>query len=152
MSQLIFLKRWLADWSDLEALERQFRDGVAKKVPLLSPFVLLGQPSTGREQRLCADTWCAALAGTPAQSRRPLSQGRLRLAYLSADFHTHATAFLAAGLFETHDRTRLDVSAYSLGPDDGTPMRARLTRAFGRFVDLRGAAPEQVSRNRSARA
>ena len=146
LSQLIFLKRWLADWSDLPSLEQQFREGVAKKVPLLSPFVLLGQPSTREEQRLCADTWSAALAGPPLRVRRPLSKGpRLRVAYLSADFHTHATAFLAAGLFESHDRDRFEVTAYSLGPDDGSPMRTRLRKAFARFVDLRGAPPEAVA-------
>jgi len=146
LSQLIFLKRWLADWSDLAALEAQFRDGVAKKLPLLSPFVLLGQPSTREEQRRCADTWSAALAGPPLRVRRPLSKGpRLRIAYLSADFHTHATAFLAAGLFEAHDRERFDVTAYSLGPDDASPMRERLRKAFPRFVDLHGAPPEAVA-------
>lgn len=146
LSQLLFLRRWLADWTDLPALEQQFRDGVANKVPLLSPFVLLGQPSTREEQRLCADTWSAALAGPPLRVRRPLSKGtRLRIAYLSADFHTHATAFLAAGLFEAHDHDRFDVTAYSLGPDDASPMRARLRKAFPRFVDVRGAAPEAVA-------
>ena len=146
LSQLVFLKRWLADWADLPDLEAQFRDGVARKLPLLSPFVLLGQPSTREEQRRCADTWSTALAGPPLRVRRPLSKGaRLRVAYLSADFHTHATAFLAAGLFEAHDRERFEITAYSLGPDDASPMRERLRKAFPRFVDLRGAAPEAVA-------
>lgn len=145
LSQLIFLKRWLADWRDLEALEQQFRDGVAKGRPLLSPFVLLGQPSTRDEQRRCADAWSAALAGAPLRVRRSLSQGKLRVGYLSADFHTHATAFLAAGLFEQHDRSRFETIAYSIGQDDASPMRERLKRAFGRFVDVRGATPEQVA-------
>jgi protein O-GlcNAc transferase len=145
LSQLLFLKRWLADWHDLETLEQQFRDGVAKGRPLLSPFVLLGQPSTRDEQRRCADAWSAALAGAPLRVRRQLSKGKLRVGYLSADFHTHATAFLAAGLFEHHDRSRFETAAYSIGPDDGSPMRERLKRAFGRFVDVRGATPEQVA-------
>ncbi len=110
LSQLIFLKRWLADWRDLDALEQQFREGVAKGRALLSPFVLLGQPSTRDEQRRCADAWSAALAGSPLRVRRPLSKGKLRVGYLSADFHTHATAFLAAGLFEQHDRARFDTA------------------------------------------
>ena len=41
-----------------------------------------------------------------------------------------------AGLFEGHDRDRFEVVAYSYGPDDGSPMRARLTRAFDQFVDV----------------
>jgi predicted O-linked N-acetylglucosamine transferase (SPINDLY family) len=67
-----------------------------------------------------------------------LNSGRLRIGYLSADFHTHATAFLAAGLFEQHDRARFEVVGYSTGPDDRSPMRERLTRAFDRFVDAAG--------------
>ncbi len=145
LSQLVFLKRWLADWRDLPSLEQRLREGVAKGRPLLSPFVLLGQPSTPEEQRRCADAWSAALAGPPLRSRRPLSQGKLRLGYLSADFHTHATAFLASGMFERHDRSRFDVAAYSIGPDDASPMRARLTRAFDRFVDVRGGTPDEVA-------
>ncbi|HVF62635.1 MAG TPA: tetratricopeptide repeat protein [Casimicrobiaceae bacterium] len=145
LSQLIFLKRWLADWHGLEELEQQFRAGVANGRALLSPFVLLGQPSTRDEQRRCAEAWSAALAGRAATTRRPLAQGRLRVGYLSADFHTHATAFLAAGLFEHHDRKHFDVTAFSIGPDDQSTMRARLRRAFDRFIDLRGAPPEAVA-------
>jgi len=145
LSQLLHLERWLGDWRDLSGYERRFREGVGKGTALLSPFVLLGQPSTRAEQRRCAEQWSAALAGKPVYARRPLSNAKLRLGYLSADFHTHATAFLAAGLFEQHDRQRFEVTAYSIGPDDASPMRARLVEAFDRFVELRGASPEAVA-------
>lgn len=41
-----------------------------------------------------------------------------------------------AGLFERHDRDHFEVVAYSYGPDDGSPMRARLGGAFDQFVDV----------------
>jgi predicted O-linked N-acetylglucosamine transferase (SPINDLY family) len=145
LSQLVHLMRWLADWRELPALEQRLREGVAKGRALLSPFVLLGQPATRAEHRRCAEAWSAALAGAPSPARRTLSSDKLRIGYLSADFHTHATAFLAAGMFERHDRSRFHVAAYSIGPDDASPMRRRLERAFDRFVDLRGAAPETVA-------
>jgi len=56
---------------------------------------------------------------------------------VSADFHAHALATLMAGVFEKHDRSRFETIAISLGPDDGSPMRARLNRAFDRFIDVR---------------
>jgi predicted O-linked N-acetylglucosamine transferase (SPINDLY family) len=37
------------------------------------------------------------------------------------------------------------VIAYSTGPDDRSPMRARLCRAFDRFVDVRGRDPLAVA-------
>ena len=61
----------------------------------------------------------------------------LRVGYLSADFHEHATAHLAAGLFEAHDRKRLTTIAYALDLDDGSAMRKRLLHAFADWRDLR---------------
>ncbi len=77
--------------------------------------------------------------------RPPHVGGRIRLGYLSGDFHQHATAQLAVGLFERHDRHRFEVVAYSYGPDDGSPMRGRLARAFDRFVDVRTLSHRQAA-------
>jgi predicted O-linked N-acetylglucosamine transferase (SPINDLY family) len=74
------------------------------------------------------------------------SGGRIRIAYLSADFHTHATASLIAGLFEHHDRSRFEVSAISFGPDDRSAMRARLQAGFEHFHDVRGLGDRDVAR------
>ena len=60
------------------------------------------------------------------------------MAYLSADFYAHATAFLMAGVFEHHDRARFETDAVSFSPDDASQMRARLERAFDRFTDVHG--------------
>ncbi len=145
LSQLAFLRGRLADWHDHDALVRRYREAVAAGAAALSPFALLSLPSTRAEQRACARNWTAPLAGSGHEIPPLASRARLRIGYLSADFHTHATAFLAAGLFERHDRARFEVFAYSTGPDDGSPMRARLVRAFDRFVELRDAAPAAVA-------
>ena len=62
--------------------------------------------------------------------------GKIRIAYLSADFHEHATAYLMAELFELHDRARFEIIGLSFGPDDGSGMRARLASAFDGFHDV----------------
>ena len=123
---------------------------------MLSPFALLAEPSTRAEQRRCAEAWVATTAppvavAPPAAPHDP-SGGRLRIGYLSADLHAHATAALIAGVVERHDRARFAVAAYSTGPDDGSPMRARLRAAFDRFVDVRELpAAELAARIRSDR-
>jgi predicted O-linked N-acetylglucosamine transferase (SPINDLY family) len=67
------------------------------------------------------------------------------VAYLSADYHSHATAYLAAGLFEAHDQSRFEAIAISFGPDDSSEMRQRLTRAFDRFIDVRDKSDHAVA-------
>ena len=108
----------------------------------VSPFVLLSQPATPRGAaalRRMHGRPCSPRRRPPSAPRL-LSGARLRLGYLSADFHTHATAFLAAGMFEQHDRRGFEVVAYSTGPDDRSPLRARVVRAFDRFVDATAGA------------
>jgi predicted O-linked N-acetylglucosamine transferase (SPINDLY family) len=148
LSQLLFLRKRMVDWHDLDELRAAFRAGVRGRMPMLSPFCLLSDPSTRAEQRRCAETWVDTTA-PPLRSGSPASivggGSRLRVGYLSADFHSHATAFLAAGVFEAHDRSRFEIVGYSTGPDDGSPMRARLEAAFGGLVDTRGWPAERLA-------
>jgi predicted O-linked N-acetylglucosamine transferase (SPINDLY family) len=146
LSQYAFLRGRIADWRDRDELVQRYRKAVAAGASALSPFAFLSLPSTRAEQRQCARAWTAPLAVADSESRPRLRDTeRLRIGYLSADFHGHATAFLAAGLFEQHDRSRFEVVAYSTGPDDRSPMRARLVRAFDRFVDVRGRDPISIA-------
>jgi predicted O-linked N-acetylglucosamine transferase (SPINDLY family) len=71
-----------------------------------------------------------------APHRAPLRapDGRIRLAFLSADLYNHATAHLMAELFERHDRTRFETIALSFGPDRRDAMRSRLDSAFDRLA------------------
>jgi predicted O-linked N-acetylglucosamine transferase (SPINDLY family) len=145
LSQLAFLRMRVADWHDLPALRERLRVTPPPGALPVSPFVLLSQPSTRAEQRRCAEAWAAALTQPSPPGARLLSGARLRLGYVSADFHEHATAHLAAGLFEQHDRRRFEVVGYSTGPDDGSPMRKRIAGAFDRFVDAADRSPQRLA-------
>ncbi|MGM9490518.1 O-linked N-acetylglucosamine transferase family protein [Ideonella sp. YS5] len=120
------------------------------------PFAYLALPATRAQQRRCARQWVARqYAGplaraphmryAPAPAREGGDQ-RLRIGYLSSDLHAHATAYLMAEVFERHDRQRVEVIAYSCGPDDGSPMRARLMRAVDRFVECSTLGLEDLAR------
>ena len=146
LSQLAYLRMRVADWHDLPSLRERLRKGTPAGSMPVSPFVLLSQPATRAEQRRCAEAWTAALAPPAAPSApRLLSGARLKLGYLSADFHTHATAFLATGMFEQHDRRTFEVVAYSTGPDDRSPLRTRVVRAFDRFVEANGWGTRRIA-------
>lgn len=77
-------------------------------------------------------------------SARPAG-GRLRIGYLSNDFHQHATAMLLAQVIELHDRERFDVRLYSYGTADGSAMRRRLEAASESFVDVAGFSNREAA-------
>lgn len=61
---------------------------------------------------------------TPLPPAAPAaSRDRIRVAYLSADFHEHAVAYLVAELFERHDRSKFELHAVSFGPQQKSVMR-----------------------------
>ena len=144
LSDLLFLRKQLADWHDLASLRQRFRDGVAAGQSLLSPFCLLSDPSSRSQQRRCAERWSSRFPVVRRSSRAP-GDGVLRIGYLSSDFRQHATAVLAAGMFELHDRNRFAVFGYSTGASDGSALRARLVAGFDRFVDAYGWSPERLA-------
>jgi predicted O-linked N-acetylglucosamine transferase (SPINDLY family) len=131
------------DFSDREAFARG-RLVDATGAALLPPFLLLAEPGfTSGDQRACSEAWMRLRLETAAAERERLDfsfrrEGgeKIRLGYLSNDFHDHATALLLIETLEAHDHSMFEVSAYSYGADDGGAMRPRLLRAFDRFVDI----------------
>jgi protein O-GlcNAc transferase len=146
-AQLAYQRRRACDWTNDTADQQKLLDLVrgGARVP---PFFLLATAAGPAGQLACARRWVEPFGrvAPPAYMPSPARQDdRIRLGYLSADFHQHATAYLTAELFERHDRARFEVVAYSYGPDDGSPMRRRLERAFDRFVDIRPLSHAQAA-------
>ena len=138
---LLFEMQRVCDWSRLDELcAARLADVRAPAEQPTSPFGLISIPSTPQDQLDCAKAFsrlrypCAPPDSVSPNARS--STRKLKIGYLSGDFHDHATAFLAAGLFEAHDRARFEVLGYSHGPGNDSPMRKRLVRGFDRFADL----------------
>jgi predicted O-linked N-acetylglucosamine transferase (SPINDLY family) len=67
------------------------------------------------------------------------------VAYFSADFHNHATTHLMAGLFERHNRGKIELAALSFGPDIRDEMRVRLSAAFDQFLDVSAKSDREIA-------
>jgi predicted O-linked N-acetylglucosamine transferase (SPINDLY family) len=133
-------RAYCCDWRRLDEDRRRLHADQQAGRAVVSPHastLIVGDPV---DQLRAAQSWVAERC---AESPRPLWRGeryrhdRIRVAYLSADFHSHATAYLAAGLFEAHDKARFETAAISFGSDDTSAIRSRLMRAFDRFIDIR---------------
>ncbi|MEM9566787.1 MAG: tetratricopeptide repeat protein, partial [Cyanobacteria bacterium P01_E01_bin.34] len=135
-----FCRRSVCDWRGLEADATKVIAAAGSNTWDASPWKLLAIADRPDLQLAAARSYCRnrLMTSTP-----PIWQGefyqhdKIRLAYLSADFHDHATAYLMAELFEQHDRERFEITAISFGPDSSSAMRQRLVNAFDRFIDVR---------------
>lgn len=70
---------------------------------------------------------------------------RLRVAYVSPDLREHPVGQLMAGVFERHDKGRVETFAISCGMDDGSALRSRIRNSFDHFIDVRGMGSRQIA-------
>jgi predicted O-linked N-acetylglucosamine transferase (SPINDLY family) len=135
--------RWTSADADLAALRTALRslpDDAAIPTTPFAHVTLLGDPHEQLRSARSAARHLASLntVALPPVPHRESADGRLRIGYVSSDFHQHATSILIAEMLEQHDRSRFAVTLYSHGVPDGSPMRSRIERATEHFVDLRG--------------
>jgi predicted O-linked N-acetylglucosamine transferase (SPINDLY family) len=71
--------------------------------------------------------------------------GRIRLAYYSADFHNHATSYLMAELFELHDKSKFELFAFSFGPKNMDEMYLRNIHIFDHFIDVTEMSDSEIT-------
>jgi len=149
--------RQMCEWDDFHNREAFVRtrldDRDHEPIP---PFLLLSEPGvTARQHRQCSEIWMqkriTAAEGQREAFRFPAKGGKkLKLGYLSNDFHDHATALLLIETLEAHDRSRVEIHAYSYGKDDGKEMRGRLTRTFDAFHDISDCSDADAAREINA--
>ncbi len=114
---------------------------------VLLPFPLVALPASAQDQMLCAQRYVEKRIATQYEPWMQADYGhkKIRIAYVSADYHTHATLVLMAGMFEQHDKGRFEVIAVSLGRDDGGALRQRVVDAVDEFIDASRMSDDQIT-------
>lgn len=145
---VLTLKMKACDWSDYESLTAQVVAGVRAGKTGLAPLNLLHFSDRAEDHLRCALSWTGS--EHPPEpvllwSGERYRHDRIRVAYLSADFHEHPTSYLMAGLFERHDRKRFEITAVYSGAVKESAMRHRLQRAFDRFIDVPYRSDREVA-------
>ena len=139
----------ICDWTTTAALAGELDARVRAGRSIINPWMFLGFCDDPALQLECARNYArykVPFRPPPLWTGKAYRHGKVRIAYLSGDFHQHATAFLIAELLELHDRARFEVLGVSFGPDDNSEMRVRLVRAFDQFHDVRAASDRDVAK------
>jgi predicted O-linked N-acetylglucosamine transferase (SPINDLY family) len=138
----------ICDWSGLDADRARLAADLEQGRAVVRPFAALSLLDRPDLQRKAAEIWTRKEC-TPRRPAPPIGpyprHDKIRIGYFSADFRAHALTALTAELFETHDRSSFDLTAFSLRPDVRDTARARLEPAFDRFLPLAGESDSEVA-------
>ena len=146
------------DWSYPAAdlvrfFERAAVGDLPADAPVLPPGVADCLPVSPAARLATARRCCLTIEKRVVPLRRDLppparrhGDKRIRIGYLSADFHNHPTMHLLRGVLATHDRDRFESYAYSIGPDDGSGVREEAMLLFEHFNDVMAESPLATAR------
>jgi protein O-GlcNAc transferase len=126
----------MCDWTRVQSALERIRSLPAEGTHA-QPFTLMGISDDPEEHLQAARIRAAALVRDHAALPEPVipSHQKIRIAYVSRDFFTHATSFLIAELFELHDRSSFEIYGVSFGPNDQSPLRERVLGAFDACIE-----------------
>jgi predicted O-linked N-acetylglucosamine transferase (SPINDLY family) len=151
--QELLLGSWLdcklaiCDWRDLGKLIAEAERQIDRGVLVAGPFSMLGITDCPARQRQAAELYLRRLHSV-ATRLPPIPSDRgtekIRIGYFSGDFHNHPVSFLTAGLFETHDRSRFELTAFVLGPSVRDEMRQRVELAFDEFIEVGQLGDQEI--------
>lgn len=136
-----------AGWNNFVEVMQQIAKGRQIEIEPAVAFMCRLAPLSGAERHAVARHVAAHVevrltALPPAPSR---TRPRLRIGVLSPDFREHLNAYLLKPLFDLADRSRFELYAYSLSPDDGSSIRAGTMAAADTFRDLHSSSDRDAA-------
>ncbi|WP_215317362.1 tetratricopeptide repeat protein [Polynucleobacter sp. MWH-UH2A] len=142
------LKMLMSSWGDYEKLTTMLLKGIEEGRAVTYPFSLLSISDSLDLHKKVSEIYFERVSpriyrlGPIAPRERG---GKIRVGYFSADFYLHATAFLMAEYFESCNKDKFEIIAFSLGPKRVDAMRTRLMNSFDQFIDVNNYSDEKVA-------
>jgi predicted O-linked N-acetylglucosamine transferase (SPINDLY family) len=136
-AQLLFARRRLYRWKNIDALSERVIRAVSEGETGIHPFAFLCEDTDAALQLQCAKTYAALIEGQVSAFRQqlnlrhavPLPDAPIRVGLLAEGFHETAVSHHLAALIEALGDSDLDVHLFATTPDDGSAIRRRLAAA-----------------------
>ena len=108
LGQLLFLRRRLCDWHDLDELSARLQTLVNEGTSAVSPFALLADDVDASLQLRCAKAYAESVDRHVAPLRKqqaftyakPAPDSPIRIGFVADGFNDHATGLLVVAMFE----------------------------------------------------
>ena len=138
----------ICDWTDFNLLSKKIIEGIrsGRRSSKSLAFMSFSDSAEDHQRtaQLFAQHYCPKRAVSYWQGER-YRHKKIRLAYVSPDLREHPVGHLMAGVFEQHDKSRFELTAISLGIDDGSRLRGRMIKTFDHFIDANQLSSHQIA-------
>ena len=152
LGHLLFNQLRACAWSDYEPLIQNLAETLNQGVTSSTPFITVIALDDPQAQRRASELYfkkeLEKFILNDDQNAKLLNKRevgeKIKVAYFSADFHDHATAYLITEVFERHNPRQFETFAFSFGKPEGHRMRERLYQAFTHFIDVSEKSDDEL--------
>jgi len=148
LGKVLYTRMLLCHWQGMDTVIDALAEGIGAGKPVSSPFAVLATPLSAAQQLACAELYIQnefPPAASTLWNGEKYVHDRIRIGYFSADFRNHPLAYLMVKMFELHDRSKFEVTAFSFGPPSGDAMRKRLENTFEHFIDVQDKSDAEIA-------
>lgn len=145
----LHMRMSMCDWSNFESSKSEIIRKISAKELAIPPFPFLSIDGDSKMHQICSELYTLARApykDTLGPIQKRAKTNKIRVGYYSSDFNNHAVSYLIADLFEVHDKTNFEITAFSFGPDKRDELRKRLSKAFDHFIDVRRKSNIEIAK------
>ena len=135
------------DWGRRDEDERCVAEDLRHGLDITTPSGNRAISDSEAQNLLAARLWIKRFT-RPAEAlwrNERYRHDRIRLAYLSSEFHDHPVGRQIVGVFEHQNRAQFDTIAISLGGPNASAERHRIQAACDRFVSVHDMNDEQIA-------
>lgn len=146
MSIDLFERLKQCDWAGRSQMKAFLEETAREGTGFVDPLTMMSLSYDSEAILACARSYVRNYPPQPPLASGPWPPGeRIRLAFLSGDFKVHPVATLIAGVLESLNRTRFEVTAVSYGPASDDDIRKRIERGVDDFLDVAEEDDAQVA-------
>ncbi|MBT4203610.1 MAG: hypothetical protein HOE17_03420, partial [Rhodobiaceae bacterium] len=140
-------KMHLCIWDNLSSNLKEIQEKIINREKVIDPFSLLALIDDPELQKITADNYVSELYPKIQfiyKLKTNPKYKKIRIGYFSADFREHPVSALTAELYESHNRNKFEIYAFSFGPDTNDEMNLRIKAGVDHFYDVHTMSHKDV--------
>ena len=161
LGEKLYSQMFCCDWAEFEEHAQLLETGLDQRQKVSPPLIACGVLDSPKAQQIAAEIWVeqtypvnhdlgplqitmdpdhSGEKPTISLSTASPKKRKIKIGYVSADFHEHPVSILLAELFELHDKTRFEIVAFDSTqekPNIKDLLRERIKGAFDSFISIK---------------
>ena len=146
MSNLITCRHYSCNWNHYEEDKKYLIHLVTEKNIPENPFSFLNITSNAEHQKICTENF--SKLNYPKKNsfkHSPRNNKKIKIAYLSNDYYSHATMILCNSLFKSHNRDIFDVIGISTNSATNDVITEKIRQDFDSYLEVDSLTDKEVA-------